>query len=168
MKAEKLSRFTYFRWVNFYWATLLDILHVCQQSTQSSYLSLISNYIRGEKNCHVEKLQLSIQNLNNLWSFIDVSAVFVLNLGRQKSGRRKSVWRKNDKYEVCVDTLLSQILSKSLFSDVNRIFEGIENLSSFIVSKAKLYQSNAQESKQESCEVTFYVGGIYFISHHIF
>ena len=107
MKAEKLSRFTYFRWVNFYWATLLDILHVCQQSTQSSYLSLISNYIRGEKNCHVEKLQLSIQNLNNLWSFIDVSAVFVLNLGRQKSGQRKSVWRKNDKYEVCVDTLLS-------------------------------------------------------------
>ena len=31
------------------------------------------------KNFHVEKFQLSIQNLNNLWSFIEVDAVFVPN-----------------------------------------------------------------------------------------
>ena len=49
----------------------------------------------------MEKFQLSIQNLNNLWSFIEVYAVLVPNLCGEKSVRRKSVWRKNDKYEVC-------------------------------------------------------------------
>ena len=55
-------------------------------------------YIRGEKT--VEKFQLSIQNLNNLWSFIEVYAVFVPNLCGEKSVRRKYVWRKKDKCEV--------------------------------------------------------------------
>ena len=64
------------------------------------FVTNITNYIRGEKNCHVEKFQLSIQNLNNLWSFIKVYAVLVPNLCGEKSVRRKSVWRKNDKYEV--------------------------------------------------------------------
>ena len=37
------------------------------------------------------------KNLNNIWSFIKIYAVFVLNLCGEKSG-----WRKNDnKYEVC-------------------------------------------------------------------
>ena len=57
-------------------------------------------YIRGEKT--VEKFQLSIQNLNNLWSFIEVYAVFVPSLCGENSVRKKSVWRENDKYEVCV------------------------------------------------------------------
>ena len=60
----------------------------------SSYLSRISRIIFVEKNCHVEKFQLSLQNLNNLWSFIKVYAVFVPNLCREKSVRRKHVWRK--------------------------------------------------------------------------
>ena len=47
----------------------------------------------------MEKCQLSIQNLNNLWSFIKVYAVFVPNLCGGKSVQRKFVWRKNDKYE---------------------------------------------------------------------
>ena len=47
------------------------------------------------KICHVEKFQISVKNLNNLWSFIEIYAVFVLNLCGEKS-----VWRKNDKYEV--------------------------------------------------------------------
>ena len=47
------------------------------------------------KNCRVEKFQLPIQNLNNLWSFIEVHNAFVPNLCGEKS-----VWRKNDKYEV--------------------------------------------------------------------
>ena len=44
----------------------------------------------------MEKFQISVKNLNNLWSFIEIYAVFVLNLCGEKS-----VWRKNDKYEVC-------------------------------------------------------------------
>ena len=48
------------------------------------------------KICHVEKFQISVKNLNNLWSFIEIYAVFVLNLCGEKS-----VWRQNDKYEVC-------------------------------------------------------------------
>ena len=71
-------------------------------SVRSSYLSPISQIIFAEKKCHVEKFQLSIQNLNNLWSFIKVYAVFVPNLCGEKSAWRKSVWRKNDKYEVWV------------------------------------------------------------------
>ena len=39
---------------------------------QSSYLSQISQIIFVEKICHVEKFQLSILDLNNLWSFIEV------------------------------------------------------------------------------------------------
>ena len=46
--------------------------------------------------CHVEKCQIYVKNLNNLWSFIKIYAVFVLNLCGEKS-----VWRPNDKYEVC-------------------------------------------------------------------
>ena len=63
------------------------------------------NYICEEKICHVEKFQLSILNLNNLWNFIEVFAVFVSNLCGEKSVRRKSLWRKNDKYEVCSELI---------------------------------------------------------------
>ena len=48
------------------------------------------------KNCHVEKFLISVKILNKLWSFIEIYAVFVLNLYGEKS-----VWRQNDKYEVC-------------------------------------------------------------------
>ena len=41
------------------------------------------------KFCHVEKFQISVKNLNNLWHFIDIYAVFVLNLCGEKS-----VWKK--------------------------------------------------------------------------
>ena len=52
------------------------------------------------KICHVEKFQISVKNLNNLWSFIEIYAVFVLNLCGEKSVWRKSVWRK-----ICVDKI---------------------------------------------------------------
>ena len=52
------------------------------------------------KNCYVEKFGLSIKNLNNLWSFIKVYAVFVQNLCVEKFAWTKSVWRKNYKYKV--------------------------------------------------------------------
>ena len=48
----------------------------------------------------MEKFGLSIKNLSNLWSFIKVYVVFVPNLCGEKSVWRKSVSRKNDKYEV--------------------------------------------------------------------
>ena len=48
----------------------------------------------------MEKFQISLKNLNNLWSFIEIYAVFVLYLYGEKSVWRKSLWRKNDKYEV--------------------------------------------------------------------
>ena len=35
------------------------------------------------------------------WHFIEMYAVFVLNLCGEKSVWRKSLMRKNDKYEVC-------------------------------------------------------------------
>ena len=44
----------------------------------------------------MEKFQISVKNLNNFWSFIKIYAVFVLNMCGEKS-----VWRKNDQYEVC-------------------------------------------------------------------
>ena len=47
------------------------------------------------KICHVEKCQIYVKNLNNLWSFIEIYAVFVLNLCGEKSVWKKSVWRKN-------------------------------------------------------------------------
>ena len=40
----------------------------------------------------MEKFQISVKNLNNLWRFIEIYAVFVLNLCGEKS-----LWRKNDK-----------------------------------------------------------------------
>ena len=67
----------------------------------------ISRFISVEKNWHVEKFQIPVKNLNNLWSFIEIYAVFVLHLCGEKSVWResvwrKSLWRKNDKYEVCI------------------------------------------------------------------
>ena len=57
------------------------------------------------KFCNVEKNQISVKNLNKLWHFVKIYAVFVLNLCGEKSVQRKSVWkkslwRKNDKHEV--------------------------------------------------------------------
>ena len=69
------------------------------------FVTDVTDYIPGEKICHVEKFQLSILNLNNLWNFIEVFAVFVSNLCGEKSVRRKSLWRKNDKYEVCSELI---------------------------------------------------------------
>ena len=69
--------------------------------TELIFVTNIMNYIvEWRKNCHVEKFQLPIQNLNTLWSFIEVYNAFVPNLCGEKSAWRKSVWRKNDKYEV--------------------------------------------------------------------
>ena len=58
---------------------------------------------------HVEKFGLFFKkNLNNLWSIIKVYAVFVPNLYEEQSAWKKSVWKKNDEYEVWL-----QIVAKS-------------------------------------------------------
>ena len=66
---------------------------------QSSYLSQISQIIFVEKNLSCGEISDFCKEfeLNNLWSFIEIYAVLVLNLRGEKS-----VWRKNDKYEVCL------------------------------------------------------------------
>ena len=62
------------------------------------------------KFCHMQKFQISVKNLNNLWRFIEIYAVFVLNLCGEKSVWRKSLWRKTDKYEVCSLPLIIQFV----------------------------------------------------------
>ena len=83
----------------------------CWPGPELIFVTNITNYICGEKSvikiCHVEKFQISVKNLNNLWSFIEIYAVFVLNLCGEKSVWRKSLWRKNDKYEVWLELLMS-------------------------------------------------------------
>ena len=59
-----------------------------------TFVTSITNYIRAEQICHVEKFQLSILNLNNLLSFIVVLAIFDPSICDEKSVRRKCLWRK--------------------------------------------------------------------------
>ena len=66
--------------------------HICHEYHESYYWRNI---------CHVEKFLISIKNLNNLWSFIEIYAVFVLIFCGEKSVWRKSLWIKNDEYQVC-------------------------------------------------------------------
>ena len=65
------------------------------------FFTNITNYICGEKTV----MWRNFSFLYRIWTiygfFIEVYAVFVLNLCGEKSVRRKSVWRKKDKYEVC-------------------------------------------------------------------
>ena len=55
----------------------------------------------------MEKLQISINKVFNLWDFVVIYAVFVLNLCGEKLSPKVHVWRKNDKYEVC---LINQVI----------------------------------------------------------
>ena len=89
--------------------------HICQKY-HKLYL--------WRKICHVEKFQISVNNLNNLWSFIKIYAVFVLNLCGEKSVWKKSLWRKNDKYEVCSQGPRGGSLGPraTLFSGLFRLF----------------------------------------------
>ena len=41
----------------------------------------------------MEKFQTSVKTLNNLWRFIEIYAVFVINLCGEESVWRKSLWR---------------------------------------------------------------------------
>ena len=44
----------------------------------------------GKKFCHVKKFQISVKNLNNLWHFIKIYAVFILNLCGEKMTNMRS------------------------------------------------------------------------------
>ena len=50
--------------------------------------------------CHVEKCQIYVKNLNNLWSFIEFYAVFWSKFVWRKICVEKISVEKNDKYEV--------------------------------------------------------------------
>ena len=47
------------------------------------------------KPCHVEKFQISVKNSNNLLSFIEIYAVFVLNLCGEKMTNMRSRSKSN-------------------------------------------------------------------------
>ena len=95
---RKIKRKTRKSWQSYSWRRMRWPFKI---NTRAHIFSRLSRIIFVEKNHNIwKKFGLSIKNLNNLWSFIKVYAVFVPNLCGEKSARRKSVWRKNDKYEV--------------------------------------------------------------------
>ena len=47
------------------------------------------------KICHVEKFQISVKNFDNLWSFIEIYAVFVLNLCGENLCRKMTNMRSD-------------------------------------------------------------------------
>ena len=51
------------------------------------------------KFCHVKKFQIFVKNLNNLWRFIEVYAVFVLNLCGEKKWQIWGLGQKCNKSE---------------------------------------------------------------------
>ena len=64
----------------------------------------------------MEKFQISENNLNNIWIFIEIYAVFVLNLYEEKSVRRKNDMSVSCTIQTEKDVLtsaLSMSLSKS-------------------------------------------------------
>ena len=48
----------------------------------------------------MEKFQISVENLNNLWRFIVIYAVFVLNVCGEKAVRRKMTNMRSDKTSI--------------------------------------------------------------------
>ena len=83
--------------------------------------------------CHVEKCQIYVKNLNNLWSFIEIFAVFVLNLCGEKSAWKKYVWRKNDKNEVSlkVDPNLSEEDLDGIIAEIDEDGSGTMDFDEF-------------------------------------
>ena len=69
-----------------FWWTIISIIFIFKLNVRPEliFVTIIMNYIRGEKSCHVEKFGLSIMNLNNIWSFIKDYDVFVPNLYGEK------------------------------------------------------------------------------------
>ena len=80
-----------------FWITILTFFwhrpHICHR-----YHRLYP----WRKICHVEKFQISVNNLNNLWSFIEIYAVFVLNLcgenlcGEKMTNMRSDFWFRSN------------------------------------------------------------------------
>ena len=66
-----------------------------------AHLSLISQIIFVEKKLSCGEISAFYTEFDQFMEFYEVYAVFVPNLCGEKSVRRKSVWIKNDKYEVC-------------------------------------------------------------------
>ena len=68
---------------------------------QTSYLSWISRIISVEKILSCGEFSDFCKEFEQVMAvFIEIYAVFVLNMCEEKSVWRKSLWRKNDKNEV--------------------------------------------------------------------
>ena len=96
---------------------------------------------------------LYVLNLNNLWSFIEVYAVFVQNLCGEKSAQRKSVWRTNDKYEAWASHILftPSLVGKS----IGRIFP-LEVLFSNRSKKLEKNRERISMNKRCSCRAHYF------------
>ena len=107
------------------------------------FVTNITNYIRGEKICHVEKFQLSILNLNNLWSFIEIYAVFVLNLCEEKFAWRKSLWKKMTNMRSGLSSI--HTTTSSTTTTQEEAVAQIEGLSRRIRSTARIFSSTTNQ-----------------------
>ena len=77
-------------WSGFWsWSLVLPLMF-CRGRTHICHV--YHGLFPWRKICHMEKFQISVMNLNNLWSFIEIFAVFVLNLCGEKSVEKK--WQK--------------------------------------------------------------------------
>ena len=66
---------------------IVSKLHICH-GYHGSYL--------WRKFCHVEKFQIFVKNLNDLWRFIEIYAVFVLNLYGENLCEEKMTNNRSD------------------------------------------------------------------------
>ena len=91
VECEVPKRGLFFSYIN----KVLCIYSLCKAHICHGYHGLYP----WRKICHLEKFQISVKNLNNSWSFIEIYAVFVLNLcGENICGE------KNDKQEIWFPT----------------------------------------------------------------
>ena len=74
---------------------------------------MLSNWRR--KICHVEKLQISVKDLNNLSSFIEIYAVFVLNLcGEKMTNMRPATQEPRTKCSIFLNIIAYTYTAKNM------------------------------------------------------
>ena len=78
--------------------TIAIIIFLIIIITDLKFVTDITDYICGENSVMWRNFRFLFEQF---MAFIQIYAVFVLNLCGEKSVWRKSLWRKNDKYEVC-------------------------------------------------------------------
>ena len=64
------------------------------------------------KNWHLEKFQIPVKNLNKIWSFIDIYAVFVLNLCGENLCWEKMTNMRSDQWSYTLSDALTQVKTR--------------------------------------------------------